>query len=535
MAEDMSRYKDDFISETKEHLQILNTSLLTLEKDPKHRESIDTIFRGAHTIKGMAAAMGYTNVEKLCHTTEDLLDTVRNNKLTLNKAIIQLLFDAFDALNDAVKRIKADKPEPDTSALVSKLQQMAASSQEGTQKKEVKKDIPLGAELAKQPEKIEKIESIKIDVERLDILMNLIEELLVNKMMLDRIQDTKTFDELSPALDALARLVSDLQYNIMSARLVPVGYVFNRFPRMVRDLAVAEKKEIDFVMEGTDIELDRTIIDQIGEPLVHLLRNAVDHGIELPSVRLENKKPKQGKITLTARRERGYAIIEVKDDGKGLDPNKIREVAVKKGLYSKEEAAALNEEQVKMILFDPRFSMAEKVTKVSGRGVGMDVVKRNIEALGGNIKIDSQPGKGMKVTLELPLTLAIIKALLIQVGPETYALPLTNVMRSIRVPKENIKGMFGNEVVVLPTEEIPLIRLHKRFNIPEEKKQEGALVVIVRKGDALAGLAVDSVVSEQEIIIKPMNQLIKKRKEFAGFTILGTGRVVLILDVNNLV
>jgi len=366
--------------------------------------------------------------------------------------------------------------------------------------------------------------------------MNLVEELLVNKMSLDQIKDSGKVDDLPGALDVLGRLVGDMQFNVTKARMVPVEQIFNRFPRMVRDLAKTENKEINFIIEGHDIELDRTLIDQIGEPIVHLLRNAIDHGIELPSVRIKRKKPKVGTIKLIARREKGYAIIEIEDDGNGIDNNKLREVAIRRGLISAEEAAKLSDEALKKFLFDSRFSTAERITKVSGRGVGLDVVKTNVESLGGNIKTDYTFGKGMKITLELPLTLAIIQAMLMNVGKEIYAVPLQSIVRTVKVKEENIKGVMGNEVAVLQDMNVPIIRLHDMFNVPREKEIKEDLLVIIRKGKALAGLAVDSIMSEQDIIIKPLRtRIMKETKGFAGFTILGTGKVVLILDVAGLV
>jgi len=535
MPEDMGKYKEDFIKEAEEHLQVLNTTLLKLEKNPKDKKGIDAIFRASHTLKSMSAAMGYTKIELLCHTMEDLLDVVKSSKIKLTGEIIQILFDCFDNLEFGLKQIKQDKEEPAVDILVSKLKlQLSKIPKKGGKEetKEIKE--PTGEELAKKPEAIQKIENIKVGVVTLDALMNLVEELLVNKMRLDQIKDSGKIEELPSALDVLGRLVSDMQFNVMKARMVPVEQIFNRFPRMVRDLSKQESKEINFIVEGHDIELDRTIIDQIGEPIVHLLRNAVDHGIESKEERKNSGKKQQGTIKLTAEREKGFAIIELEDDGAGLDLKKIKNVAVNKGLIK--AGIQLNDEQIINLLFDPKFSMTKKVTAVSGRGVGLDVVKTKVEALGGSVKVDSKPGKGTKFRLELPLTLAILQAMLMNVGREIYAVPLQSIVRTVRIKDENIKGVMGNEVAVLQDMNVPIIRLHDMFDVVRDREEKEDLLVIVRKGKALAGLAVDSIMSEQDIIIKPLRtRIMKETKGFAGFTILGTGKVVLILDVAGLV
>jgi two-component system, chemotaxis family, sensor kinase CheA len=506
--EDMSKYKKIFVTEAKEHLQDLNTYLLKLEKSPTDKKGIDEIFRAAHTLKSMSAAMGYNKMSLLAHTMEDVLDEVKKNKRKLSPELIDILFKCFDTLELGVKKVNKDEEEPAVNSLVTKLKNILSTKptkekanvgksiikkkqvEAGHRKpskasktkekkledpKKVKKsketeeaiEVAEGIELAKRPEAIEKVETVKVTVKRLDVLMNLVEELLVNKMRLDNISDKQKLDELPVALDALARLVSDMQYNIMQARMVPVGQVFNRFPRMIRDLAKAGKKEVELVMEGSDMELDRSTLDQLGEPVVHLLRNAVDHGIELPGERKKSKKSAAGTIKLTALREKGYAIIEVEDDGAGLDWKTIKETAVRKGLLT----SAATQEQVVNVLFNPKFSVSKKITTTSGRGVGLDIVRNKIDNLGGTVRVESELGKRTKFRLELPLTLAIIKALLIKVGEEIYAIPLTSVVRSARVKKEQIKGLLEHEVAVLPNEQVPLIRLHELFKIPETVNQ----------------------------------------------------------------
>jgi len=394
-------------------------------------------------------------------------------------------------------------------------------------------EVPEGVRLAEEPSSIEEIREIKVKVETLDALAGLVEELLVNKMLLDQLFASERFRDIRGALDGLGRLVSDLQYNVMQARLVPVEQIFSRFPRMIRDLARKEQKQVNLVVEGGEIELDRKIVDKLGEPLVHLLRNAVDHGIEVPNERKKLGKPATGTIRLVARRERDFAVVEVEDDGGGIGEEKIKRVAVEKGIISRKEAAGLGYEETMALLFDSRFSAAERVTEVSGRGVGLDVVKRTVESLGGTVQVATQPGKGMKVTLKFPLTLAIISALLTRVGEEVYAVPLTSVVRSVRVRAEDVRRVVGREVVVLSEGNVPLLRLRDFFSFPHEK-EKGVLMVLVNRGDEFLGLGVDALLDKQDIIVKPLDRLVRQSRVFAGFTILGDGRPALILDVNSL-
>lgn len=548
MAVDVSKYKDMFLSEARENLQLLNTSVLALEKKPKDKNTIDAIFRAAHTLKGMAATMGYDDMSELSHKIEDVLSLVRDGKLKVDSKVVSTLFSSVDMLEVQVNMVEKGAEKVDVSHAMDELNQLLPVG--GVKKKVEKPAEASGKVKEKAPGKVNakeeakavvekplvvpKTKGIRVNVERLDALMNLVEELLVNKMRLDKISEAEKYEDLPTALDSLGRIVSDAQYNVMQARLVPIGQSFTRFPRMVRDLSKEEGKDVDLVMEGSDIELDRSIIDKIGEPLVHLLRNSVDHGIELPEERKVLKKPMVGIVKLSARREKGYAIIEVEDDGRGLDLNEIKEIAIRKGLVAAEDAAELKDEEIISQLFKPGFSINKKVTKSSGRGVGLDVVKSHVEGLGGTVRVESELGKRTKFTLELPLTLAIIKALMIKVGVETYAIPLTNVVRTIKVSDKYIKSIEDNEVIIIGKENIPLVRLHDLFGAPRGA-EEGVLVVIVKKGDAFAALAVDSLVDEQDIIIKPLSTILKESKGFAGATILGTGKVALILDIGTLI
>ena len=381
---------------------------------------------------------------------------------------------------------------------------------------------------------IKSVQSVRVSIERLDSLMNLVGELIINKIRLMQLASVHKLDDLEETLASLNRLTNDLQEEIMASRMVPIEQIFNRFPRMVRDLAKNQEKEIDLILEGGDIELDRTVLDEIGDPLVHILRNCVDHGIESPGVRKQNGKNEKGTIKLTARREKNHVVIEAVDDGKGMDPQKMRETAVKKGLMTQEEAAKLSDIEAINLSFMAGFSTAEKVTEISGRGVGMDVVRTKIGGMGGSIKLESVLGKGTTMKLKLPLTVAIIHSLMVKVGSDIYAIPITNVIRDLSIKKEEIKTIKGEEVVLIRGDVLPLVRLHKIFDIKSNGSEE-LLVVVVERAGSNVGLVVDQVIGQQEVIIKNLdNNILKGVKGFAGATILGDGNVALILDVGTL-
>ena len=643
--DDMSEYKEMYAVESAEHLQSMNEALLSLEKEPQNPETINVMFRAAHTLKGMSATMGFTNIKELTHNMENLMDRVRRNEVQLDPALIDIMFECLDSLEEMVETpensseydispllekirsysgkdvsLKAEQagsaesaapeskndtggeekptPEPGTGCSIfeikvtlhescmlksarstvvmrnlseigeiietippvkdledekfdrefkviistnvdgAKLEDAAKKVSEisGVEvrshtggKAKIKIEEKTSAEGSKTS--IKSVQSVRVSIERLDSLMNLVGELIINKIRLIQLASVYKLNDLEETLASLNRLTNDLQEEIMASRMVPIEQIFNRFPRMVRDLAKKEEKEIDLLMEGGDIELDRTVLDEIGDPLVHILRNCVDHGIELPNDREQNGKNRKGTIKLTARRERNHVVIEVVDDGKGMDPKKFRETAVKKGLMTQEEAKKLSDTEAINLSFMPGFSTADKVTEVSGRGVGMDVVRTKIGGMGGSIKLDSAPGKGTTIILKLPLTVAIIHSLMVKVGKDIYAIPITNVIRDLSIKKEEIKTIKGEEVVLIRGEVLPLVRLHKLFGVQTNGSQE-LLVVVVERAGTNIGLVVDQVIGQQEVIIKNLeNNILKGVKGFAGATILGDGNVALILDV----
>lgn len=380
-----------------------------------------------------------------------------------------------------------------------------------------------------------KTQSVRVNIARLDTLMNLVGELVINRTRLAQIASGFELPELREALDQTSRLTAELQDEVMKTRMVPVEHVFNRFPRMVRDIAREQGKEIDFVVEGKEIELDRTILDEISDPLIHMIRNAVDHGIAPPERRREQGKPARGTVKLSAYRDRNYVAIEVQDDGEGIQPDRVFDRALQKKLISEDDRRSLGHDDVLRVLCLPGFSTSEKVSGVSGRGVGMDAVKSKAESLGGFVLLDFEPGQGTTVTLKLPLTLAIVQALMVEVSGETYAVPLGTVRETHVINPEDIRTVQSHEAIFLREETIPLLRLDRMLEC--ERALNGAEpfpVVITEIGPRLIALGVHSLIGQQEIVISTLDKFLKRVEGFAGATILGSGRVALILDIPSL-
>ncbi|MCS7386570.1 MAG: chemotaxis protein CheA [archaeon GB-1867-005] len=373
------------------------------------------------------------------------------------------------------------------------------------------------------------VQTVRVRREDLDKLMNLVGELIISKIHLSKLVSEHKLDFLKNILDNIDRLTFDLQDLVMRIRMVPIGHIFNRFPRLVRDMARKLGKKVNFVVKGKEIEVDRTVLDEIGEPILHLLRNAIDHGIEPPEIRKRNGKPEEGVVKLIAERRRDHILIIVEDDGAGLDPEKIKMKALEKGIISEAEANVMTARQLIDLIFLPGFSTAEKVTELSGRGVGMDVVKTKIESLGGTIQIESSVGKGTKVTLKLPLTLAIVKALLIKVVNQLYAIPLSQVAEIIKVKKSELKKIGDVEAINLRGKVLPIFRLRRLLGYPQIES-ENYIAIVINREPVNFGLIVDSVEGMQEIVIKSLDERLKRIDGVAGVTILGDGKVVLILD-----
>lgn len=379
-------------------------------------------------------------------------------------------------------------------------------------------------------------QTVRVDIGRLDRMMNLVGELVIDKIRFIQIGSVHEIPELIETIAHMDRSIADLQHEVMQARLVPVGQIFNRFPRMVRDLTKVEDKKVDFVMEGTEIEVDRTMLDRITDPLIHILRNAVDHGIESAAEREQAGKSEIGSVTLTATREKEDVVIEVSDDGQGIDPDLIFDIANRKGIVAADEGAGLTDRDKVMLICAPGLSTSQEATSVSGRGVGMDVVKTTVEALGGMVAIDSKKGLGTKIILKLPLTMVIMRGMLVKVQQETFVVPLVNLQEIVRVRADGVKKIKGEEAISLRGEVIPIMRLDRILDLnPDESPKSEFDVLLMEIKGKRAGLVVDRLLGQQEIVIKSLDGYLKGVKGCAGATILGDGKVAFILDTASLV
>lgn len=374
-------------------------------------------------------------------------------------------------------------------------------------------------------------QTVRVDIERLDNLMNLVGELVMHKGRLEQIGFSYKIGELNETIEQIDRISTDLQSVVMKVRMVPIEQVFNRFPRMVRDLARDLNKEVDFLIEGKETELDRTVIDEIGDPLVHLLRNAIDHGLESSQERLKKGKVSKGTVLLRARHEGNNVYIEVEDDGGGIDTDRVLAKAVEKGILTSRDAEQLSREEAIELLFNSGFSTAQNITDISGRGVGLDVVKNKIESLSGEIFVDSKPGQGTRFRIKLPLTLAIIQALMVSVQDEIYAIPLSSVDETTMITTSDIKMVQNQEVIMLRGNVLPLYRLSNLLSVSDQSEADDMYVVVVRKADRQIGLVVDSLIGQQEIVIKSLGRLLSGIPGLAGAIVAGDGHVRLILDI----
>lgn len=700
---DVSQYLEIFIDETSEHLQNLNDCIMELEKDPENMDTINEIFRAAHSLKGMAGTMGFKRMQRLTHDMENVFQEVRSDKLKVTSPMIDLLFKCLDAIEGYLDNVKASSDEgtEENELIIKELNDFIA----GANGKEpapaaapVKKEeaAPGGAKFAKkyfefelsdsEREKIkeaeesgahvygmtvfiqkecllkaaraflvfkaveefgqilvynpssqdiedEKFESdfsyyiaseepysrieavakavseieevigeevkyevlaakqekaeeaeaataapvqtaapapaaaptpapaaakpaaagtankkqavakpvtnrtVRVDIEKLDALMNQVSELIIAKNSLVAIGSTESGDfqnqSFHEQIEYLERITTNLHESVMKVRMVPIESVVAKFPRMIRDLSRKLDKKMELYMTGEDTELDRTVVDQIGDPLQHLLRNSADHGLEDNATRLAKGKPEVGSIFLKAFQEGNNVIIEVGDDGNGIDVDAVRTKAIERGVITEEQAETMTQKEIINMLFLPSFSMAKKITDISGRGVGLDVVKSNIEALGGDVEVKTELGVGTTFTVRLPLTLAIIQALMVEIRDEKYAIALNSISNIEDIPVKDIKYVESKEVIHLRGKVIPVIRMDQVLDIePKEEEPESLTVVIVQKGESLAGLVVDNLIGQQEIVIKSLGKYMINNKIISGATILGDGEVALILDVN---
>ena len=530
-----------FVAESEENLVSIEEALVQLEANPADDEALRTVFRGAHTVKGNAATLGFPAVADFAHIFEDVLARLREHTLRLSTELATLLLRGVDVLREAIPlAISGAETLPASHQAVRvALVRFTASEGGGAELSAPPTNDPEtvivdGATTASAADyshaRVPEGRTLRVDVDRLDRMLRLAGEIAISR---GRLRDM--LDRSSATLDALEthretdRLFLELQEQIMQARLVPLGPIFRRQGRTVRDVALAHAKEADLVVEGDEVEVDMTVIEHIRDPLTHMIRNAIDHGIEPPAVRLARGKDPCGRITLRARRDAGSILIEIQDDGGGLDIDRIREVAVAQGL----DSGRMRDADLKNLIFSSGFSTAPSVTEMSGRGVGMEVVRRNVELLRGTISVESRPGAGTTVAVRVPLTLAIIDGFQVGAGDQTYVVPLDTIVECIELPAETVARGAACGVINVRGVAVPFLRLGDLFGFPSTARGREN-VVVVKHDERLAGIAVDSLYGQSQTVIKPLSKMFRGLTGIAGSTILGNGRVALILDVSAL-
>lgn len=560
----------EFINESYEHLQNIEAGVLTLEENPRDAETLNSIFRAFHTFKGGSGFLNLKPVNHLAHELESLLDLARQHKLTITSEIINLILAGRDSLKRFVTEIELQLTEQKplapinfpTQHLISRVlavttgTQVPAPAAPPTQAAApvailptaVRPETPVKLAIvpetpAEVPPEVQTLKSstgalsVKVDTSKLDSLVDLVGEMVIAQSLVaqDPYLKRDQNQQLARNLAQLGRITKDLQRAAMSLRMVPIRSTFQKMTRLVRDLSAKESKQVQLVLSGEDTELDRTIVEEISDPLVHMVRNSVDHGIERTETRLERKKPAQGTIHLRACHQGGSIVIQIEDDGGGLNKERILAKAIQQGMIPAD--AQLPESEIFKLIFQPGFSTAEKITSISGRGVGMDVVRRNIEKLHGRIEITSTLGVGSCFTIYLPLTLAIIDGLLISVGRERYILPTLSVRESFRPTPQMLSSLNeSSEMVMVRGKLIPLLRLADHFEVPGAITNPAeALVVVVESNGHARCLLVDHLLGKQEVVIKSLGDTFKHARSLAGAAILGDGKVGLILNVDSLV
>jgi two-component system chemotaxis sensor kinase CheA len=520
-----------FLIEAEENLGAMEQALVTLEARPDDSETLGTIFRMAHTLKGNALAFGFSGAAELAHALEDQLERLRSGQQRVSAGLVTLLLRSVDALRQMVPAAVAgaEQVQPDQRALIEKLKG-------GDVVSEPAPSVPRLYDRVRGPGRrrediqafVDRARTLRVEIAKLDRLLNLTGEIAISRGRLKQQLEASGNLDLVESYRETERLFMDLQELVMKVRMVPVGPIFRQFARTVRDVAVGLSKQARLVTIGEDVEVDTTVIENLKDPLTHMVRNALDHGIELPEERRERRKDPCGTITLHARHEAGSIVLQVRDDGRGLDRAAIVKRAVARGLLA--EGAKLGEAEIDRLIFEPGFTTATDVTDMSGRGVGMDVVRRNVETLRGSVAIESRPGEGTTVIIRLPLTLAIIEGFGVGVAGETYMIPLDAVTECVELPSGAREGDDGQGVFSLRGEALPYVDLRHHFGL-EGEPAERREVVVVRHGAGRAGLAVERLYGETQTVIKPLGALFQGLPGIAGSSILGTGRVALILDV----
>jgi two-component system chemotaxis sensor kinase CheA len=538
-ANELQEIIGDFLVEADELVASLDTNLVKLEGSPSDPDLLNEIFRATHTIKGTSGFLGLTQITQLTHHVEDVLNSLRKNEITATPGIIDALLVSLDTLRQLLNCVRSgDNQEIDIarseSLLDAAVRGQSSASGKGSSVSQPGPETENGVSAGGD-------QTVRVDVERLDALVNLVGEFVQCRNSLQQViseytdvQDRRAGSaELRDASALLNCLTSELQLAVMKLRMRPVRKVFAKLPRQVRDLARDIGKEVDLRMSGESTEVDKSIVDEIGEPLTHLIRNACDHGIEPPEEREANGKPRRGMVNLSARHEASTIVIEITDDGRGLDADAIRTKAIAKGMISEEATLELTEQELFRFIFESGFSTAEKITYVSGRGVGMDVVRRKIESLNGLIEVSSKPGEGTTVRLCLPLTVAIVQGLLIESDEEVFILPMSGVQETVRIVHDDLTTVNQRPVLRLRDEIIPIVNLNRllRKNRRAFASTEKSYAVVAGRRDHKLGIVADRLLGEEEVVIKSLDQDIGLLDGLTGAAVLGDGRVRLIVDI----
>ena len=543
---DKDKYARLFLSEAQEILGELNNVLVGLEKKPDDMPLINELFRLSHTLKSMAQSMGYETVSTLAHAMEDGLALLRKGQYKAEKNFMDLLFQCLDTLGELVNDIKTGETvQKDITHLVTAFARLSnKETEEKTEheKKPVKEDKDNNIH---QPRSLNQTQSVRVPLDQLDSLMEITGEMVINRIRLARVASRIENHDLEESVSQMTRLTSQLQDQMMQVRLVPLDYLFAPYTRMVRDMAAKENKEVDLIINGSDIGMDRSIQNEINQPLLHLLKNAVIHGIELPEKREKAKKARRGSITITARRQRNFISIEVSDDGVGMDLDEIRTFAQQKGIITKEELSTLTSQETIMLATEPGYTGTSRVSREAGRGVGLNASRTKAESLGGTFDIRTVLGKETTISIKLPQTMSIIQAMLVGIADETYCIPLSFISETIKISPAQIKSIENNEVISHRERVLPLVRLTEKFGFADfngsSKKTDDLSpasdipVVVVEMGSRWAGLAVNHLLGQQEVVIKPLTGILSEIKGASGATILGTGKVSLVVDVGTLI
>lgn len=527
---DFSQFLENYLDDTREGFRTINNALLALEKDHKKVELLDDIFRIVHTLKSSSTMLGFTDIVELAHISEGFLSLVRKNEIEAGTEAFAIMFSVVDALEGMVGEHAGRGSGTDWSARLAELKQRMEGASNKTADALTGHPRP-PVERASVPA-MEETRTMRIKTYLLDSLFDQVGELIILKNRIDTLVSGSADKELKSVLAAMRRVINGLQDNVSAARMVPVAETFEKFPRMMRDLALERGKEVDLVLEGHDIELDKGILDAIDEPLLHLLRNAVAHGIESPEERRKNNKAGRGTVRLAARRLENQILIEVEDDGGGIDTAHIQAIARERGLLQREETDAPSEMDILRLLFDLEISTAGEVTGLSGRGVGLRIVKTSVRELGGTVEVESKKGLGSRFVLRLPLTTAIMQMLMVSVGGHIFGVPADIVLETLETKSASIKETAGGYALILRGEVIPFVRLGTALNIPESS--DNLIALIVRRGNKFMGVGVDAVLNEMENIVKPFDPIAQQFMGFSGGMILGDGRVALLLDMPTL-